>query len=296
MIIEPPGEPTARNGLPCLVMIVGAIELRGRLPPSDAVGRGLRRVVEVRQLVVEQHAGAGHDDAVAARGLDGERVGHDHAVVVGDRQVRRRRAIAQRRRDAGRAAVAARYRRVDGAVGDRARGARRRTAARAGSASGTLTNAGSPEVLAAVGERVARRLEEAVQRLRAVGAERLVALEDVQRLTDGRAAAGRRAHAPHLEALVVDLGRLALDRAVLGEVLLGDQALAPHVVGVAAIGGCLRRVGDRLGQRAAVERVGAVAPDVLVGLGQIRVAAASCRRRAACRPGRGRSPRSTGRR
>ena len=38
MIIEPPGEPTARNGLPCLVMIVGDIELRGRLPPSALLG------------------------------------------------------------------------------------------------------------------------------------------------------------------------------------------------------------------------------------------------------------------
>ena len=34
MIIEPPGEPTARTGLPWRVTIVGAIELRGRLPPS----------------------------------------------------------------------------------------------------------------------------------------------------------------------------------------------------------------------------------------------------------------------
>ena len=34
MIIEPPGEPTASTGLPWRVMIVGAIELRGRLPPS----------------------------------------------------------------------------------------------------------------------------------------------------------------------------------------------------------------------------------------------------------------------
>jgi len=38
MIIDPPGEPTARNGLPCFVTIVGAIELRGRLPPSIRFG------------------------------------------------------------------------------------------------------------------------------------------------------------------------------------------------------------------------------------------------------------------
>src|SRR5215212_8801226 len=38
MIVAPPGEPSARNGLPALVTIVGAIELRGRLPPSTRFG------------------------------------------------------------------------------------------------------------------------------------------------------------------------------------------------------------------------------------------------------------------
>src|SRR5215211_1059315 len=33
-IVEPPGEPTARNGLPARVTIVGLIELRGRLLAS----------------------------------------------------------------------------------------------------------------------------------------------------------------------------------------------------------------------------------------------------------------------
>ena len=32
MIVEPPGEPTASTGSPRRVTIVGAIELRGRLP------------------------------------------------------------------------------------------------------------------------------------------------------------------------------------------------------------------------------------------------------------------------
>ena len=32
MIIDPPGEPSARKGLPSLSTIVGDIELRGRLP------------------------------------------------------------------------------------------------------------------------------------------------------------------------------------------------------------------------------------------------------------------------
>ncbi len=38
MIVEPPGEPSARNGSPLRSTIVGAIELRGRLPPSTRLG------------------------------------------------------------------------------------------------------------------------------------------------------------------------------------------------------------------------------------------------------------------
>src|SRR3954469_17420331 len=38
MIVEPPGEPTVRNGLPSRVMIVGDIDERGRLPPSTRFG------------------------------------------------------------------------------------------------------------------------------------------------------------------------------------------------------------------------------------------------------------------
>ena len=38
MIVEPPGEPSARNGLPLRRTIVGDIELRGRLPPSTRLG------------------------------------------------------------------------------------------------------------------------------------------------------------------------------------------------------------------------------------------------------------------
>ena len=38
MIVEPPGEPRARNGLPSFSTIVGDIELRGRLPGSIRLG------------------------------------------------------------------------------------------------------------------------------------------------------------------------------------------------------------------------------------------------------------------
>ena len=93
MIEAPPGEPTVKNGLPFFVTIVGAIEERGRLPPLGAVRRGRRGRVEVRQLVVEQEAVAGDDDAVAAGLLDRERVGDDVA-----RACRRRSGASSSRR------------------------------------------------------------------------------------------------------------------------------------------------------------------------------------------------------
>src|SRR3954469_17393408 len=40
MIDAPPGEPSARNGLPALSTIVGDIELRGRLPGPGRFGSG----------------------------------------------------------------------------------------------------------------------------------------------------------------------------------------------------------------------------------------------------------------
>ena len=38
MIIDPPGEPTARSGDPSSSTMVGAIELLGRFPPSTRFG------------------------------------------------------------------------------------------------------------------------------------------------------------------------------------------------------------------------------------------------------------------
>ena len=38
MIVEPPAAPTARTGRSPRVTSVGAIELRGRLPPAGALG------------------------------------------------------------------------------------------------------------------------------------------------------------------------------------------------------------------------------------------------------------------
>ena len=59
MMVEPPGEPSARNGLPPRSTIVGDIDDRGRLPgwirfgSACVVDRG-----EVGQLVVQQEAAA----------------------------------------------------------------------------------------------------------------------------------------------------------------------------------------------------------------------------------------------
>ena len=111
-----------------------------------------------------------------------------------------------------------------------------------------------------------------MQRLDAISAERLVALEDVQRLADGRAAAGRRAHAPHVEAPVVDARGRALDRAIGGEVALLHQAGPPDVVGGRRDRRVLRGVRDRTRQRAAVERVRPEAGEVLVRPRQVGVA------------------------
>ena len=87
MIVEPPGEPTASSGLPSSRTIVGAIELRGRLPPSTRFGC-VRYEVEVRELVVSRKPAARDDEAGAAGRLDRERVRDDVAPAVGGRDVR----------------------------------------------------------------------------------------------------------------------------------------------------------------------------------------------------------------
>ena len=129
---------------------------------------------------------------------------------------------------------------------------------------------------------------------RPVGAEVGVALEDVQDLADRRAAAGRRAHAPHVEALVADPGRCALGRGVRGEVPLGHQTRAPGVVRVRADRRMLRGLGHRAWRsvrgRSRWRRSGRSSRTRAPCPG----CGARCRRRAACRRGRGRSRPSRG--
>ena len=96
MIVEPPGEPSASNGRPSSQHDRRRHRAARPLARAGQVRVGRRalggREVEVGQLVVEQEAAAGHDDAVAAGRLDGQRVRHHVAPPVGDGQVGRRRA------------------------------------------------------------------------------------------------------------------------------------------------------------------------------------------------------------
>ena len=70
MIVAPPGEPSASSGLPSSSTIVGDIDAARPLAGAGQVRVGRRparrREVEVGELVVEQEAAAGHDDAAAA--------------------------------------------------------------------------------------------------------------------------------------------------------------------------------------------------------------------------------------
>ena len=98
MMVRPPGEPVTMNSLPSRARIDGDMLDSIRLPGRARLGLRadvaalvghLGRRVEVAHLVVEQEAGAGHDDARAVAVL--ERVGHRHGVAlrVDHRQVGR---------------------------------------------------------------------------------------------------------------------------------------------------------------------------------------------------------------
>ena len=255
MIVEPPGEPTARNGLPFLSTIVGDIEERGRLSGSIRFGSAASYDrAEVGQLVVEQEPAAGHDDAGAAGLLDGERVLDDVAPLVGDGEVggldvlgvgRRRRRLAL-----GRAArpsydvtspaatgLVRRGRRVDlaGPLGGELVGEQ---VARAGRRPG-----GVADVLAPVGERERARLEVVVQRLGPRQRREVVALEDVQRLADGGAAARttapcRRRRGRGSSTFVGAWSRVAVAR----QVALDQEALrAPGASSASSSAACGRR-------------------------------------------------------
>ena len=127
------------------------------------------------------------------------------------------------------------------------------------------------DVRAPVGEGQRGGLEVVVQgRLRGHRGQ-VVALHDVQRLADGRAAGGGRRHAVHVVPAVVDLGRLAVLRLVRREV--GDlHGAGRHGQrGRRRLGRALHGAGDVGGQLAAVERLHALLGEQAVGLGEVRV-------------------------
>ena len=125
---------------------------------------------------------------------------------------------------------------------------RRRVLLREQAAQRHVEVVGVGEVGVAIGERVARRLEEVVLRLLARHRREVVTLEDVQRLTDRGAAARRRAHRPHVEPAVVDVGRSPLGRRVGVQVAHRDHTGPPDVVRGRAdrwiLNGLDQRVGD----------------------------------------------------
>ena len=101
----------------------------------------------------------------------------------------------------------------------------------------------------------------------------VIALEDVERLADRRAAARRRPHPPDVEAAVADAGRLA--PRVPRSAPISCSVISPGRqtwFASAAIGGSPRRGGDRSGDRAVVEAAGAAPGDPLVGPRHVAVA------------------------
>ena len=93
MIIEPPGEPTASTGVPWRVTIVGAIELRGRLPPAAEFGcAGSLKLKSVNSLL-SRNPQPGTTMPLPPVDSIVNVYDDDLAVVVGDGQMGRRRAL-----------------------------------------------------------------------------------------------------------------------------------------------------------------------------------------------------------
>ncbi len=284
MMVAPPGRADGQHRPAVAEHDRRAHRGAGPLAGGRQVGVGhageQRDRVEVGQLVVEQEPVAGDDDAAAAGLLDGQGVADHVAPAVGDRQVGGGRPLgrAGHRHPTGRAAgpegrerVAGRHRADVGASPIR----QRRSSAKPWLSSprqGHVDVAGVADPAVAVGEGQPGRLQVVEQGLGAGLRPQVVALQDVEGLADGGAAAGRRAHAVDLVAAVADPGRGPLQGPVGGQVVGGHQP-GPDVQGR---GGVDRRVldgpGDRLGDPAPVERTGAVAGQQPVGAGQVGVA------------------------
>ena len=99
-----------------------------------------------------------------------------------------------------------------------------------------------------------------------------VALQDVQRLADGRAAARRRPHAVDIEPAVPDTRRHALGRQVRLQVARGHQARAPGVVGRRGDRGVLHGLDERVRHGPPVEAFRPQLRDPLIRARQVGIA------------------------
>src|SRR5581483_6625032 len=81
---------------------------------------------------------------------------------------------------------------------------------------GYVHERGIADVAVSVGEREPRRLEIMVPLLHRALVRDVEVAQDVERLTDGRTAAGRGRHRVHVVAAVIDVRWVARDRAVAG--------------------------------------------------------------------------------
>ena len=168
MIVEPPGEPTPSHGRPSRRTIVGAIELRGRLPPSTRLGCVSEVKLKSVSSLLSRKPWPGTTSPEPPVDSIVNVYDDDVAVLVGHGEVRRRaRARRRRRRLAGtRARAVVERMRITGR--DRARRGRLadQRASRRGEVLGDqpgerdveeLVEVRVGDVGAAVGEREARR-------------------------------------------------------------------------------------------------------------------------------------------
>ena len=204
MIIDPPGEPTVGSVCPPCVTSVGAIELRGRFA-TTLFGWCRKRVVEVGQLVVEQEPPAGDDEPEPPV---------DSIVNVYE-------TTFPQRSETLRCVVESPSWSADALASSRARApsSSHQVAGRDGARRGGFLDQRPPRRRECVEEPAAGRprsprrpdrrpgrrtssvsFEEQVQLALARLAGERIALEDVERLADGRAAARRRPHSVDVEA------------------------------------------------------------------------------------------------